>query len=105
MWFLGEYCNFACHYHLSTLRDSLSQDIHPIPTEGFFLKAVCPHYAFEALAWYGFNMMTFTFIGVVFNIIGVMRMHHLARKRHNRYLAEHPSYPSNIPLMFFSILN
>jgi len=50
---------------------------------------------FEALSWVGFNLMTSTFAGILFNAVGLFIMSQWAKQRHDNYVKLFPRYPAS----------
>ncbi|KAK2945813.1 putative ATP-binding cassette sub-family C member 5 [Blattamonas nauphoetae] len=93
---LSEFMNLRCHLHLRSLRVNAEPGSHPVPTFWPFRLVTCPNYTFEVLSWIGFNLATWTLIGIVFNICGFVQMYLWAIKKKKRYLSQHSDYPQNI---------
>ncbi|RKP13909.1 3-oxo-5-alpha-steroid 4-dehydrogenase-domain-containing protein [Piptocephalis cylindrospora] len=49
--------NLYHHYILRSLRTGDGDRTYAVPRRGWFLRAICPHYFFEVLAWLSFALL------------------------------------------------
>jgi very-long-chain enoyl-CoA reductase len=56
-----------------------------IPRGFLFQRVSCPHYLFEILSWAGFNLVTQTWAGVAFMLVGAGILAAWAHTRHVAY--------------------
>jgi very-long-chain enoyl-CoA reductase len=85
IWFIGEYCNFSCHSTLAAL--SAKREKKRIDSGAYLFSTIsCPHYFFEILSWFGFNIVTgFSRAGTLFMLVGGTIMTCWAVQKHERY--------------------
>lgn len=75
VWFIAEYCNFSCHSTLASL-SSKKEPKRRIDSGAYLFSYVsCPHYFFEIMSWFGFNIATgFSLAGTMFMLVGATIM-------------------------------
>jgi very-long-chain enoyl-CoA reductase len=82
---LGELGNAYHHYLLSKLRSGASG--YFLPQGGLFSQVVMPHYFFECISWFGWNLLLgFKDIpSIAFWILGTVAMIGKAKDKHAFY--------------------
>jgi len=87
-WFaLAEAGNARAHLMLRALRTPGGRE-KAIPRGFLFERVSCPHYLFEILSWAGFNLVTQTWAGVAFMLVGAGILVAWAQSRHVAYRKE-----------------
>jgi very-long-chain enoyl-CoA reductase len=87
-WFvLAEAGNARAHLMLRALRSPGGRE-KQIPRGFLFERVSCPHYLFEILSWVGFNLVTQTWAGVAFMLVGAGILGGWAHTRHAAYRKE-----------------
>src|SRR6478609_7062415 len=87
-WFvLAEAGNARAHLMLRALRTPGGRE-KPIPRGFLFETVSCPHYLFEILSWVGFNLVTQTWAGLAFMLVGAGILGSWAHTRHVAYRKE-----------------
>ncbi len=81
---LAEAGNARAHRMLRELRAPFGREKH-IPRGWLFRRVSCPHYLFEILSWVGFNLVTQTWAGVAFMLVGAGILGAWAHTRHVAY--------------------
>lgn len=81
---VGELGNLMTHLRLRGLRSAGGTE-RGIPTGWGFELVTCPNYMFEAIAWTGMWLMTFSLSTGVFVVIAVAQMAQWALKKEKRY--------------------
>ena len=81
---LAEAGNAHAHLVLRNLRTQNGLE-RSIPRGFLFERVSCPHYLFEILSWLGFNLVTGTWAGVAFMLVGAGILSAWARTRHLAY--------------------
>jgi very-long-chain enoyl-CoA reductase len=84
---LAEASNAWVHLTLRNLR-ALGGRERQIPRGFLFQRLSCPHYLCEILSWVGFNLVTQTWAGVAFMLVGVGILGAWAHARHAAYRKE-----------------
>jgi len=84
---LAEIGNASAHRTLRDLRAPGGRD-RQIPRGFLFQRLSCPHYSFEILSWLGFNLVTQTWAGVAFMLVGAGILGAWAHTRHVAYRKE-----------------
>jgi very-long-chain enoyl-CoA reductase len=84
---LAESCNARAHRMLRSLRAPGGRD-KQIPRGFLFERVSCPHYLFEILSWAGFNLVTQTWAGLAFMLVGAGILGAWAHTRHVAYRKE-----------------
>ena len=88
VWFaLAEAGNARAHLMLRALRTPGGRE-KQIPRGFLFDRVSCPHYLFEILSWVGFNLVTQTWAGIAFMLVGSGILGAWARTRHLAYRKE-----------------
>jgi|SRR6185369_748359 len=109
-WFvLSETGNARAHLMLRALRTPGGRE-KQIPRGFLFERVSCPHYLFEISSWVGFNLVTQTWAGIAFMLVGAGILSAWAHTRHLAYRKEFDGsdgrerYPEQrralIPLVF-----
>jgi very-long-chain enoyl-CoA reductase len=84
---LAELGNARAHRMLRDLRAPGGRE-KQIPRGFLFGRVSCPHYLCEILSWAGFNLVTQTWAGVAFMLVGAGILGAWAHTRHVAYLKE-----------------
>ena len=84
---LAEAGNASAHRTLRKLRSPGGRE-RQIPRGWLFQRLSCPHYSFEILSWAGFNLVTQTWAGVAFMLVGAGILGAWAHTRHAAYRKE-----------------
>jgi len=84
---LAEAGNAHAHRVLRDLRSAGGRQ-RQIPRGLLFQRLSCPHYAFEISSWVGFNLVTQTWAGAAFMLVGAGILGAWAHSRHAAYLKE-----------------
>ncbi|HEX2671839.1 MAG TPA: hypothetical protein VHM25_13245 [Polyangiaceae bacterium] len=84
---VAESGNAHAHQMLRALRTPGGRE-RQIPRGFLFERVSCPHYLFEILTWVGFNLVTQTWAGVAFMLVGAAILGAWARTRHLAYRKE-----------------
>ncbi|MEI9954262.1 MAG: hypothetical protein WDO74_36125 [Pseudomonadota bacterium] len=84
---LAEAGNARAHHVLRQLRAPGGRE-RQIPRGLIFQRVSCPHYLFEILSWVGFNLVTQTWAGVAFMLVGAGILAAWAHTRHVAYRRE-----------------
>ena len=84
---IGELANLGTHIILRGLRSSGGTE-RKIPKGLGFDVVTCPNYGFEALAWIGIAMVTWSWSTVFFAVVAVAQMGVWAQKKEQRYRKE-----------------
>lgn len=84
---LAEAGNAHAHRVLRELRAPGGRQ-RQIPRGLVFSRLSCPHYSFEILSWLGFNLVTQTWAGAVFMLVGAGILSAWAHTRHVAYHKE-----------------
>lgn len=84
---LAEVSNARAHVTLRELRAPGSRD-RGIPSGSMFELVSCPHYFWEISSWVGFNLVTCTWAGTAFMLLGAGILATWARTRHLAYRRE-----------------
>ena len=79
--------NARAHRILRDLRSPGGRE-RQIPRGLVFRRLSCPHYSFEILSWVGFNLVTATWAGVAFMLVGAGILGAWAYARHQAYRRE-----------------
>lgn len=86
IWFIGEYCNFSCHSTLAAISTKKKPKKRIESGDYLFSHVSCPHYFFEMLSWFGFNIATgFSVAGCLFMMVGGTIMTCWAVQKHEKY--------------------
>ena len=62
------------------------------PSGPLFARVSCPNYTAEVGGWLAFSVMTNTFYGYVFTVVGLAQMAVWAQKKHRAYVKQDPAY-------------
>jgi len=81
---LAEAGNARAHRVLRQLRTAGGRE-RQIPRDVLFKRLSCPHYTFEILSWLGFNLVTQTWAGIAFMLVGAGILSAWAHTRHVAY--------------------
>lgn len=81
---LAEVGNARAHLALRALRAPGGQE-RQIPRGFLFRRVSCPHYLCEILSWVGFNLVTQTWAGLAFMLVGAGILGAWAHTRHLAY--------------------
>jgi len=84
---LAEAGNARAHRVLRELRAPGGRE-RQIPRGWLFARLSCPHYLCEILSWLGFNLLTQTWAGVAFMLVGAGILGAWAHSRHVAYRKE-----------------
>src|SRR6187431_192796 len=84
---LAEAGNARAHLTLRALRAPGGRE-RQIPRGFLFQRLSCPHYLCEILSWLGFNLVTQTWAGVAFMLVGAGILGAWAHTRHAAYRKE-----------------
>jgi very-long-chain enoyl-CoA reductase len=84
---LAETGNARAHLTLRRLRAPGGRE-RQIPRGLLFRRVSCPHYSCEILSWVGFNLVTQTWAGVAFMLVGAGILGAWAHTRHTAYQKE-----------------
>lgn len=84
---LAEAGNAHAHRLLRDLRTPGGRE-RQIPHGLVFQRLSCPHYSFEVLTWVGFNLVTQTWAGIAFMLVGAGILGAWAHTRHLAYRRE-----------------
>ena len=84
---LAETGNARAHLTLRGLRAPGGRE-RQIPRGFLFRRLSCPHYSCEILSWVGFNLVTQTWAGVAFMLVGAGILGAWAHTRHTAYRKE-----------------
>jgi len=84
---LAETANAHAHRVLRDLRAPGGRQ-RQIPRGFVFRRLSCPHYFFEILSWVGFNLVTGTWAGFAFMLVGAGILGAWAHTRHRAYRKE-----------------
>jgi very-long-chain enoyl-CoA reductase len=87
LFFLAEAGNARAHRVLRELRAPGGRE-RQIPRGLLFQRLSCPHYLFEILSWLGFNLVTQTWAGLAFMLVGAGILGAWAHTRHAAYRKE-----------------
>jgi very-long-chain enoyl-CoA reductase len=87
LFFLAEAGNARAHRMLRNLRSPGGRE-RQIPRGFLFGRVSCPHYLCEILSWVGFNLVTQTWAGVAFMLVGAGILGAWAHSRHAAYRKE-----------------
>ena len=84
---LAELGNAHAHRVLRDLRAPGGKE-RQVPRGLAFQRLSCPHYFFEILSWVGFNLVTRTWAGIAFMLLGAAILSAWAHTRHVAYRRE-----------------
>ena len=87
LFLVGEAGNLNTHLTLRGLRSEGGKE-RGVPTGLGFGWVTCPNYMFEAVAWVGIAMVTWSLSTVVFVVVAGVQMGVWARKKEERYRRE-----------------
>ena len=87
LFIVAESGNARAHRLLRDLRAPGGRE-KQIPRGFLFGRVSCPHYLFEILSWVGFNLVTQTWAGVAFMLVGAGILGAWAHARHVAYRKE-----------------
>ena len=84
LFLIGEVGNLNTHVVLRNLRSSGGAE-RGIPHGFGFEMVTCPNYMFEAVAWVGIAMVSWSWSTILFMVVAVGQMALWARKKEERY--------------------
>lgn len=84
---VAEASNARAHITLRDLRAPGGSE-RGIPSGSMFELVSCPHYFWEISSWVGFNLVTGTWAGTLFMLLGAGILAAWARTRHQAYRSE-----------------